>query len=245
MMWSAGRVSMFGGVLVLAAMIAGCATTTSSKQAPQNWDGLQLVPSKGVDAVYLLPGVQIKTYNSVLLDPVQVAFDKNWDPNDSTRDISRHLSTKDIEEIRTEMATEFRKVFSKELTAGGYTVVEQTAPDTLRVSAGLANVYITAPDTMSPGRSYTLTSESGRMTLVMELRDGHTQQLLGRVVDQKVGDNFGRMQVTDSVTNSADFRAAVADWAKRLKNGLDRVRAGTFPPVTPTASPPAAPASTG
>jgi hypothetical protein len=238
---------MFGGLLALAAMTAGCATTTSNKPQ-QNWDGLQLVPSKGVDAVYLLPGVQIKTYNSVLLDPVQVAFDKNWDPNDSTRDISRHLSTKDIEEIRTEMATEFRKVFAKELSAGGYTVVEQTAPDTLRVSAGLANVYITAPDTMSAGRSYTLTNESGRMTLVMELRDGATGQLLGRVVDQKIGDNFGRMQVTNSVTNSADFRAAVSDWAKRLKNGLDRVRAGTFPPVTPVppaASPPAAPASTG
>jgi len=185
-MRSAGqRVSMFGGVLALAAIIAGCATPTSSKQAPQNWDGLQLVPSKGVDAVYLLPGVQIKTYNSVLLDPVQVAFDKNWDPNDSTRDLSRRLSTEDIEKIRTEMATEFRKVFAKELTAGGYTIVEKAAPDTLRVSAGLANVYITAPDTMSAGRSYTLTSESGRMTLVMELRDGQTQQLLGRVVDRR------------------------------------------------------------
>jgi hypothetical protein len=235
---------MFGIAVLLVVSIAGCATPTS-KQPQQNWDGLQLVPSKGLDAVYLLPGAQIKTYHSVVLDPVQVAFDKNWDPNDSTRDISRHLSTQDIEKIRSEMASEFRKVFAKELTAGGYTVVEQAAPDTLRVSAGLANVYITAPDKMSAGRSYTLTSESGRMTLVMELRDGQTGQLLGRVVDQKVGDNFGRMQVTDSVTNSADFRAAVSDWAKRLKNGLDKVRAGTFPPVTPAAAPAAAPASTG
>jgi hypothetical protein len=142
MMQSVGqRLSLFGIAVLLAASIAGCATTSSSSKAPQNWDGLQLVPSKGVDAVYLLPGVQIKTYNSVLLDPVQVAFDKNWDPNDSTRDISRRLSTDDIEKIRTEMATEFRKVFAKELTAGGYTVVEKAAPDTLRVSAGLANVY--------------------------------------------------------------------------------------------------------
>ena len=52
---------------------------------------------------------------------------------------------------------------------------------------------------------------------------------LGRVVDQKVGDNFGRMQVTDSVTNSADFRAAVSVWAKRLVQGLDKLRAGETP----------------
>ena len=96
--------------------------------------------------------------------------------------------------------------------------------------AGLVNVYITAPDKMAPGRSYTLTSESGRMTLVMELRDGATGQLIGRVVDQKVGDNFGRMMITDSVTNSADFRQMVGQWAKRLRQGLDNLKAGVAPP---------------
>jgi hypothetical protein len=165
-----------------------------------------------------------------MIDPVQVAFDKNWDPNDSQRDISRHLSTKDIEKIRTEMSSTFRDVFVKELQEGGYTLVDQPSPETLRVSPGLANVYITAPDTMSPGRSYTLTSESGRMTLVMELRDGATGQLIGRVIDQKVGDNFGRMQITDSVTNSADFRQIVGQWAKRLRQGLDNLKAGVAPP---------------
>jgi hypothetical protein len=58
---------------------------------------------------------------------------------------------------------------------------------------------------MSPGRSYTLTV-NGPHDTGHGLRDGQTQQLLGRVVDQKVGDS-SRMQVTDSVTNSADFRA--------------------------------------
>jgi hypothetical protein len=125
----------------------------------------------------------------------------------------------------------FREVFVEELTAGGYQLVQQPAPDVLRVSPGLANVYVTAPDKMSAGRSYTLTSESGRMTLVLELRDGATGQLIGRVVDQKVGDNFGRMQITNSVTNSADFRQAVRAWAKRLVQGLDNLKAGVAPPT--------------
>ena len=211
------------------ALVAGCATTTSS-QLQKSWDGLELKQVKGVDAVYLLPGAQFKPYTSVMIDPVQVAFDKNWEPNQYERDISRHLSTKDIEKIRTEMAQTFRDVFVKELQEGGYTVVQETSPETLRVSPGLANVYITAPDKMSPGRSYTLTSESGRMTLVMELRDGATGQLIGRVLDTKVGDNFGRMQITDSVTNSADFRQAVGQWARRLRTGLDNLKAGVAPP---------------
>ena len=214
--------------VVIAVVTAGCQTTST---APQDWDGLKKVTVKGLDAVYLLPNAQIKPYTAVMIDSLQVAFDKDWDPNRDTRDISRHLSTEDIEKIRSEMAAAFRDVFKKELTEGGYKLVEQPGPDVLRVSPGLANVYITAPDTMSPGRSYTLTSESGRMTLVMELRDGPTGQLIGRVVDQKVGDNFGRMQITNSVTNSADFRFAVDSWAKRLRQGLDNLKAGIAPPT--------------
>jgi hypothetical protein len=224
------KASTLGYVALLGfgALITGCETTSS--QAQKNWDGLELKQVKGIDAVYLLPGAQFKPYTSVMIDPVQVAFDKNWDPNQYERDISRHLSTKEIEKIRTEMAAGFRDVFVKELQDGGYKVVTEPSPETLRVSPGLANVYITAPDKMAPGRSYTLTSESGRMTLVMELRDGATGQLIGRVVDQKVGDNFGRMMITDSVTNSADFRQAVGQWAKRLRQGLDNLKAGVAPP---------------
>lgn len=204
-------------------LLAGCATTTPPAQ---NWDGLQLTPVKGVDAVYLLPGVDFKPYKNVLLDPAVIAFDKDWDPNRDRVELSRRLSTEDIEKIRTDMAAGFREVFAKELTEGGYPIVEKVSPDTLRVTAALANVYINAPDTMSAGRTITLTSESGRMTLVMELRDGETGQLIGRVVDQKVGDNFGRMQVTNSVTNSADFRRAVDGWASRLRQALDKLHAG-------------------
>jgi hypothetical protein len=102
--------------------------------------------------------------------------------------------------------------------------------DTLRVSPGLANVYINAPDTSmsTPGRSTTYTTQgAGSMTLVMELRDAPTGQLLGRVIDQKAGTDTGWAQVTNSVTNSADFRRIVRSWAQRLVKGLDTVNGKT------------------
>ena len=57
----------------------------------------------------------------------------------------------------------------------------------------------------------------------MELRDGPTDQLLARVIDEKVGIDTGWAQVTNSVTNSADFRRTVRSWAQRLVKGLDTV----------------------
>jgi hypothetical protein len=201
--------------------LAGCAT----QQPPQNWDGLELRPVKGLDAVYLRPGVEFKAYKTVMIDPVVVAFDKDWDPNNVEKDLSRQLGAKDVQRIKDEMAAGFREVFVKELGEGGYTVVEQPGVDTLRVMPGLTDVYINAPDKMSPGRTYTFAMDAGRMTLVMELRDGPSGQILGRIVDRKVGNNTGVMQIANSVTNSADFRRAVETWARQLRNGLDRLNA--------------------
>jgi hypothetical protein len=199
------------------------ATSAIAEKPPATWDGLELTKRKGLDLVYIRPNVAFKVYKDVSIDGLQVAFDKNWDPNENTRGASRRMSTADIEKIRSDMVTEFRKVFVEELGKGGYAVVDKPGDDTLRVSPGLADVYINAPDRMEAGRVTTYTTDAGRMTLVMELRDGPTNQLLARVIDQKAGTDMGFAQVTNSVTNTAEFRRMVRSWAQRLVKGLDKV----------------------
>jgi hypothetical protein len=203
------------------------ATSAMADKPPATWDGLELTKRKGLDLVYIRPNVQFKAYKDVSIDELQVAFDKNWDPNESVRSVSRRLSKEDIEKIRADMVTEFRKTFIKELGKGGYSVVDRPGDDTLRVSPGLADVYITAPDRMEAGRVTTYTTDAGRMTLVLELRDGPTDQLLARVIDQKAGTDMGFAQVSNSVTNSAEFRRMVSSWAQRLVKGLDKVNGKT------------------
>ena len=188
------------------------------------WDGLELRKVKGLDQVYVRPGVEFKAYDTVLLDaPVEVAFDRNWDPNEGVRSASRGMTTEDIQRIQQEMSSEFREVFADELGKGGYSLTQAIGDRTLRVTAAIADVYINAPDRMAAGRSTSYTMEAGRMTLVMELRDGPTGQLLARVVDEKTGSSTGKLQMTTSVSNSAEFRRAVRGWAGRLVEALGRI----------------------
>jgi hypothetical protein len=222
------RITTGFGILLVAALLAsGCAV---SSQKPASQDGLVLQPSQGLDAVYLRPGVDFRLFNDIVLEPVQVAFDKDWDPNSTQRDLSRRLSEQDIQKMRDEMAQTFREIFVKELESGGYKVVDRPGSDSLVANASLNDVFVNAPDKMAPGRSQTYTMESGRMTLLLELHDSVSGQLIGRIADRKIGDNFGRLEITDSVTNSADFRRAVSDWAVRLRKGLDTLRSNALPP---------------
>lgn len=189
---------------------------------PKTWEGLEQRPVKGLDLVYVRPGAQLQGYKSILIDtPVEVAFDRHWDPNEGVRSTTRRMSASDIQAIKTEMAAEFHKVFAEELAKGGYALVDQVRDDTLRLHAQIADVFINAPDRMEPGRVTSYTMESGRATLELELRDGATGQLLARVVDEKTAPRSGTLQVTNSVTNSADFRQAVRSWARRLVKELD------------------------
>ena len=57
-------------------------------QESGNWDGLVEVKPKRLDAAFLLPGADFRTYKKIMMDPVEVAFEKNW-----VRDYNRDAST--------------------------------------------------------------------------------------------------------------------------------------------------------
>jgi hypothetical protein len=83
---------------------------------------------------------------------------------------------------------------------------------------------------MSAGRSRTYTANSGRMTLVLEVRDSVTGETLARVVDGRSARNAGLMTVTNRVTNTADARRIVRTWSQALVAALDSLyKAGAAP----------------
>jgi hypothetical protein len=112
-------------------------------------------------------------------------------------------------------------VFTEELTKNGYPVVDESGDDVLRVSAAIVNLYITAPEKMSAGRSRTYTTSAGHMTLIAELRDSVTGKLMARAVDSVQGRDTGNFQITNSVTNMSSARTALIKWARVLREGLD------------------------
>jgi len=205
------------------------AAMAASKKPPEEWDGLKKVSRKGIDLVYLLPAADFKGYKNVMIDPVEVQFNKNWqrDMND-TIDISRKVDADDIKRIRDALSKMVVEGFTKELTNNGYPVVTEPSAETLHLQAAIVNLYVNAPDIPSAGRVRTYTTSTGEMTLVLDVRDSVTGQSLARAVDrQEDQNNFNSLQWTNSVTNAADADLAIRYWAKKLREGLDRVTGKT------------------
>ena len=211
----------FSLALLATGIVAALLPAMAADEPPKEWDGLVRVNSKQVDLLYKLPEANFSGYKRVRLDPIEVEFDKNWKPNESERSPSRRLTNSDLEKIKKTLAEEFRKVFTEELAKNGYPVVDQDDDDVLRVSAAIANLYITAPEKMSAGRSRTYTTNAGHMTLVAELRDSVTGKLMARAVDSVQARDTGTFMITTSVSNLASARTALSKWARVLREGMD------------------------
>lgn len=199
----------------------------AKEKPPENWDGLERRKIKGLDNVYVRPDVEFTPYKSVQLDPVQIEFAKDWERNmrsNSTFGARNPPTAKDMQEIRDGLSKLMREVFMQELTKHGYTLVDAPAEDTLHVRTAIIDLYVNAPDTDDPGITRSYTTSSGAMTLVLEARDGPTGQLLARVVDGRTDDNAGgNFEWTTRASNTQAARRILQDWARKLRQSLDRL----------------------
>lgn len=217
---------MFKGIRGLCAALT-LISFSALAQDSGNWDGLVEVKPKRIDAAFLLPGADFRAYTKIMMDPVEVAFAKNWarDYNREAATLSKHLSQEDVERIAKAARDEFTSVFTEAYRKAGLELVTAPGADVLRIRPGVVDLNITAPDTMSSGRSRTYTMESGYATLFLELRDSTTGALLGRALDKRATRNTGRVQISNSVTNLSDFRVLFKQWAENSVKGFEELRA--------------------
>lgn len=217
--------------LAAAAALVLPATALAKDELPQQTeDGLVLQKGQAARILYVRPGVDFSRYKRIALLDCPVAFRKDWQRDHDTG--ASRVSPKEMEAMKTWLSAEFRKVFTDELqNKGGYAMVTEGGEDVLVLRPAIVDLDVTAPDTMSAGRSFTLSEGAGAMTLFLEFYDSVSGQILARAIDRKVSQGNGRIQWQTSVTNAAEADRMLRRWASALRERLDEVHVAAKAPA--------------
>ena len=195
--------------------------TESVEAVDITFDNLVPIEDAAAAMAYIDPDADFSVYKRVaILEPL-VAFRSNW-RRDQNRSRSRNISNRDMERIKSDVATLFERVFTERLEAAGYEVVDGANEDVLLVRPAIIDLDISAPDTRTTGRSRTFTASTGAATLYIQLFDSLSGDVIGRAADrQAVRRAGGTLSWSNSVTNTADARRMMGGWADNLVGFLD------------------------
>ena len=209
-------------ILSVGAALGGCATGGPPEEPSD--DGLMHVPSSLIDELYVAPGVSLANYQRVMLDPIEISFQKEW------RKQHRDLTDKDMDALSKRLADMLKEKLVAELARGGYTLAEAPAKDVLRLRLSLEKVNLAAPEFAADKRTFV--HSNGEMTLRVLGFDAPSGALVARAKDFDEDPYKTILERADRVTTNIAVQNIFERWAEELRSALDvaKVSAGARTP---------------
>jgi len=180
------------------------------------FDGLRRIENPDFAGEWIKPGAELARYNKILLAT----------PNFHYRAMRGDgLSTSADFEVPEQRRDQFERIvteaFEKELAKSKrYEVTRDPGPDVLLAVAALYDVVSHVPPDQGE-RSQSFINEIGDATLVAELRDSQSNEVLARVVERRTVASPPALAVTSEVGVAAEIQNAAERWARKLRELVD------------------------
>ena len=174
-------------------------------------EGLYPVSGARVGFAAIKPGTDLGIYRRLMIPEVLVS--QKDDRN------NYELGDREIADLRRYFHEELAKELQEK---GGYQIVNEPGEDVLFVRTWLMDLLVKTPPEPTSARSKVYVASAGEVTLVVELRDSQTGELLARAADRREVSAPGQgLQRSVSVTNVREARRLFAHWARLLRERLD------------------------
>lgn len=211
--------------------ITACAnTTTGTASATTTDDGLVLQETTSFDELYLRPGANLQNFASYGLEPCEVSFRKNWlrDQNQQRVDVSNRVTQKNADEISRSLSEQCGKYLREALdetptlnVVDNLVNTSEGGQNVLVLRPSVVDLDINAPETDGPGIVRNYTRSFGEMTLVLELADATTGEVLARAVEKRRGPDRAFLQRSNTLTNKAETDRILRRWSEQVRASLD------------------------
>ena len=186
-------------------------------------DGLhKVIHSKYRDA-WVKPSADFASYTAVVLETVEITYQRKPKRSRySTSDGNFALTDKQM----AKMKSLFADIFSTEIEKSRYYRVTDTpGPAVLRLAPSIIDLRVNVPTDKYSGRERVYATSVGKMTLLLELHDSLSGEILARVADRRearLGGGF-ELQRANAISNTDAVRRVFRSWAAILRARLDEI----------------------
>jgi hypothetical protein len=210
-------------LLVFFGLMSACAPqpTIPIDLPKTNFDGLEEVSSRHFSAAFLRPGVDFTDYQELLLGESELAF--------RTPDRAKQQFP-----LSLEQKNRFRQLldaqFSDELaTSNTLQLTDSAGPKVLKLDVRVQDIIATVPPRSISGVGDIALQALAEATLVIELSDAESEEVLARVYDRRAiqGSAIAQRQ-GPPITQWEEVEAVCKRWAATVRARLDVVVSGNY-----------------
>lgn len=199
-------------------------TVQMGPEAEVTYDGLHRVNNARASAVWMKPDLDLHAYTKLMVVGAGMSFKtenengQRWWPGTSSES-EFPIS----EENRKRLQQEMRGAFEEELSKlERYELVREPGPGVLMLAGALIDVVSKVPPVdQCVGRCDVYLTDIGEATLVLELRDSVTNEVLVRAVDRRAAGVSGWPVEANSVTVWPEVRRLAQSWARLVRERLE------------------------
>ena len=210
-------------LLRLTALIVACVACEQpppgiAPGAEVTFDGLHRVAHSRMQNAWAKPDLNLAGYDRILPGPTLLEYRAVRGEGGRSRD-AFPLSDAQKEKLERLVREEFRNELEKSRHFG---LTDQTGPNVLILKSALADIvsYV-SPE--PAGRDKQWVAAIGQATLVLELRDSQSGEILARAIDRRAAEPTAGGAPSSSVRSTAEVRKMAHRWARTLRVRLDEL----------------------
>jgi len=187
-----------------------------------NVEGLREVSARNFESAFVRPGLDFSRYNKLMVNELELAF-RTPDRSQNQFPLGEDQKTR----FRAAMAVAFGEELGQ---LQNLELVTEPGPDVLDLNVRVQDIVAGTPGTRvgAMGRASFALETEGQMTLVLEIRDSESEEVLIRVFDRRAVEGAAMLSGDNVISTWEGVERLVARWASRAREGLDKLVSGNY-----------------
>ncbi len=206
-------------------LIVGCSAQPKVQTGPDaetTFDGLVRIDNSRFSNAWIDPDVDLSLYNKVMPGGAEFEFRSVQKVSSAAARRSNENEFWMSDSAKERVVETVSAVFEEELARSEhFEVVHEAGPETLIIVGAMHDIVSRVPPDHI-GRGAIFLRSVGEATLIIELSDSLSGEVIYRAVDRRAAESSTATR-SNSASNQAEVRRLARRWATRLREGLDSI----------------------